>query len=219
MAANVHSLRPVRHSTETRTFSTCVRDVQDGVFLLEDPACPQARQAYSCLIEPRAGDTVLLSHDPAQDGGHILAILERPGPQDSSLNLPGGGHIHSRDCEVCWQTRSLQLAGRETLSLQTGHLDVAAVSANTTVKHWQGWFDTLEAHAVRIEYAAKTLSSKVGRLLSRALESFRSVDGLDETRAGRSRTTVRDDHRLKAGHITAQAKGFVKIDGQKIDLG
>ncbi len=72
---------------------------------------------------------------------------------------------------------------------------------------------------MRIEYAAKTLSSKVGRLLSRALESFRSVDGLDETRAGRSRTTVRDDHRLKAGHITAQAKGFVKIDGQKIDLG
>src|SRR5690606_26530368 len=117
----------------------------------------------SCLIEPQAGDLVLLALDPAHGQAHILAVLDRPGSQDADLTLPGGGAIHTRDGEVRIGARSLQLDGRENLALTTGRLELAAVSASTTVKHWQGWFDTLEARAVSIECAAKTLSSEVGR--------------------------------------------------------
>ena len=219
MAANVYPLKKRHSNTDAHLVHARVTGAEGGVFRVDHPEDPAAQRALSCLIEPQAGDLVLLALDPAHGQAHILAVLDRPGSQDADLTLPGGGAIHTRDGEVRIGARSLQLDGRENLALTTGRLELAAVSASTTVKHWQGWFDTLEARAVSIECAAKTLSSKVGRLLSRSLESFRSVEGLDETRAGRSRTVVRDDHRLKAGHITAQAEGFVKIDGQKIDLG
>ena len=76
-----------------------------------------------------------------------------------------------------------------------------------------------EALSVPVDELFNTLSATLGRLLSRSIESFRSVQGLDETRAGRSSTIVQDHHQLRAGHITTRAEGFVKIDGQKIDLG
>ncbi len=219
MAATISPLKKTAPAIEARLVHARVSGTQDGMIQVDHPEGPVARRALSCLIEPQAGDLVLLALDPADGQAHILAILERPGSQDADLALPGGGAIRTRDGEVRIGARSLQLDGREGLALTTGRLDVAAVSASTTVKHWQGWFDTLEAYAVSIEYSAKTLSARLGRLLSRSLESFRSVEGLDETRVGRSRTRVRDDHRLEASHITARADGFVKIDGQKIDLG
>ncbi|MER1967066.1 DUF3540 domain-containing protein [Castellaniella sp. GW247-6E4] len=219
MAATISPLKIPLPDTEARLVHTRITDTQDDRLWVDHPECNVARRAFSCLIEPLAGDLVLLAVDPAGGPGHVLAVLERPGPQRADLVLPEGGAILARDGEVALRAKSLRFEGREGVTLDAGRLEVAAVSAATTIKHWQGWFDTLEANAVSIEYAAKTLSSKVGRLLSRTLESFRSVEGLDEIRAGRSRTRVRDDHRLEAGHITARADGFVKIDGQKIDLG
>lgn len=218
MATNVHPLKKALPGAEPRLVHARVTRALEGLFQVEHPHCGPARRAFSCLVEPQAGDLVLLSID-TEGSSHVLAILQRPGAQDADLALPGGGAIQAREGEVRLRADALRLESRERLALHTGHLELAALSASTTVKHWQGWFDTLEARAVRIECAAKTLSSKVGRLLSRTLESFRSVEGLDETRAGRSRTTVRDGHQLRAGHITARAEGFVKIDGQKIDLG
>ncbi|WP_368642161.1 DUF3540 domain-containing protein [Castellaniella ginsengisoli] len=188
-------------------------------YLTSHPDCPAARPAFSCLVEPQEGDLVLLACPTGEASGHILAILTRPGTQQASLTLPGGARLQAGDDQLRLQAGLLQLDGRESLHLQGTRMDIRAVHAQTTITHWQGWFDTLQAHAVSIQYGAKTLSATLGRLLSRSIESFRSVQGLDETRAGRSSTIVQDHHQLQAGHITARAEGFVKIDGQKIDLG
>ncbi|HUH41403.1 MAG TPA: DUF3540 domain-containing protein [Castellaniella sp.] len=218
MASNVLSLRPAV-DTETRLVHTHITDIQADAFQVAHPDCNSARRALSCLIEPLVGDQVLLALDPAGMTGHVLAVLERPGAQDATLALPGGARLRTQDGALQLCARSVQLEGEQDIALNTGMLKVTALSAATTVKHWQGWFDTIEAQAISIGYTAKALSSRVGRIFSRALESVRSVEGLDETRAGRSRTVVQQQHELRAGHINARAEGFVKIDGQKIDLG
>jgi hypothetical protein len=183
------------------------------------PDCPTARPTFSCLVEPQEGDLVLLAFPAGAASGHILAILTRPGAQQASLTLPGGARLQAGEDQLRLQAGHLHLDGTQSLDLHGTRLDIRAVHAQTTITHWQGWFDTLQAHAVSIQYGAKTLSATLGRLLSRSIESFRSVQGLDETRAGRSSTIVQDHHQLQAGHITTRAEGFVKIDGQKIDLG
>ena len=193
---------------------------QDGPdYLTSHPDCPVARPAFSCLMEPQAGDLVLLACPAHAASGHILAILTRPGAQEACLALPGGARLQASDDQLRVHASHLHLNAQESLDLHSPRMGIRAVHAQTTITHWQGWFDTLQAHAVSIQYGAKTLSATLGRLLSRSIESFRSVQGLDETRVGRSSTIVQDHHQLKAGHITARADGFVKIDGQKIDLG
>jgi len=148
MAATIPPLKKTAPAIEARPVHARASGTQDGMIQVDHPEGPAARRALSCLIEPQAGDLVLLALDPAHVHGHVLAVLERPGPQDADLALPGGGVILARDGEVALRAPSLRLEGRERIALDTGALEVAAVSASTTVKHWQGWFDTLEAYAV-----------------------------------------------------------------------
>lgn len=219
MSANVYPLN--RHpEPEHHALSTArVTGAADQWFLLDHPQCMRARAAVSCLLQPRVGDTVLVSQAQCGSSGFVLAILERPDANNGQLALPGNNHIHLHPDGMTLQSGQLQLQGREQIELSSAAVNLTAVSASVKVKHWQGWFDTVESYAVSVSTTAKTLSSKFGRMMQRAAESFRQTDGLDEVRAGRVRVHVDGHHQTQAQHISSTAQGFVKIDGQKIDLG
>lgn len=224
MSATVHPFPSQRAAqTATATHSLCtatVTGVSGERFMLDHPRFADAQPATSCLLEPAIGDTVLLTHSEGDAPSYILAILQRPQQPDSGrLRLPGGNQLASDAAGVRLRADSLSLNAGSRLDLNSAALNVNALSASMTVKHWQGWFDTAETHAVSVKFTAKTLSSQVGRLIQRLMESFRKTEGVDETRAGRVRVTVKDHHHVDAGHLTHTARGFVKIDGKKIDLG
>src|SRR5690606_40234891 len=109
MAANVYPLKKRHSNTDAHLVHARVTGAEGGVFRVDHPEDPAAQRALSCLIEPQAGDLVLLALAPADGQAHILAILERPGSQDADLALPGGGVIRTRDGEVRIGARSLQL--------------------------------------------------------------------------------------------------------------
>lgn len=226
MSATVHSLHPQTRPAAAAPagpaygLSTAtVAAVSEENILLDHPDYPEARQAASCLLAPEPGDTVLVTHAGHESTVYILAVLERTRPQAGNLTLPGGTQLTAdvQGLTLNSQALSLNTAGR--LQMNSGELDLNAASGNMRIKHWRGWFDTAEAHAVNVKLTAKTLSSQVGRLIQRLVESFRHTEGLDETRAGRVHVSAGDHHHVNAGHITHTARGFVKIDGNKIDLG
>lgn len=223
MSATIHPFpsRPETPPAATHSLSTAtLTGISGDIFLTDHPQLAEARAAASCLLEPAPGDTVLITHADTGAPSYILAILHRSQqPETGCLRLPGGNQLASDPGGVRLQAESLSLNAASKLDLNSAALNVSAVSAGMQVKHWQGWFDTAETHAVNVKFTAKTLSSQVGRLIQRLMESFRKTDGLDETRAGRVRVTVQDHHHVDAGHITHIADGFVKIDGKKIDLG
>ncbi|NLC36657.1 MAG: DUF3540 domain-containing protein [Alcaligenaceae bacterium] len=224
MSATLHTL-PLKpaptpacatHSLSTAT----ITGVAGEQFLMDHPDFHQTQVAASCLLQPAPGDTVLITHAEHGAPCYILAVLQRPQQADSGrLRLPGGNQLASDSQGVRLQAGSITLNAAERLNLNSAEHNVNAVSSEMNVKHWQGRFDTIESHAINVQFTAKTLSTQVGRLIQRLLESFRKVKGVDETRAGRIRVHAEDHHHIQAGHLTHNAKGFVKIDGQKIDLG
>lgn len=222
MSATVHPFPARAETRPAATHSLCAATVTGAAgesFLLDHPHIAQARPAASCLLEPAPGDTVLLTH--ADDGSpcFILAVLQRPQADAGQLRLPGGNQLVSDTSGVRLHAEALSLNTASQLELNSAALKVNTVSADVNAKHWLGCFDTAETHAVNVRLTAKTFSSQVGRLIQRLMESFRKIDGLDETRAGRVRVSAQGHHHVDAGHLTHTAKGFVKIDGQKIDLG
>lgn len=218
MSANVYQLN-TRASTESHSLSTARVTGQAGeTFLLDHPRCTYAAAAVSCLLKPQPGDTVLLS-ESAAGTDYILAILERPDAAVGTLHLPGDNEIALSANTMQINTGSLQLKADQQIDINGPAVNLTAISAEVTVKHWRGWFDTVESSAVSVQITAKTLVSRLGRMVQRMAESFKQTDGLDEVRAGRTRIQVDGHHQVNAGHITTAAKGFVKIDGQKIDLG
>jgi hypothetical protein len=219
MSATVHLIhRP--QSPDTHTVSEArVTGKADQHFLLDHPECPAAGVAFSCLLQPCVGDTVLISQPDHGQQGFILAILRRPDASQGELQLPGDTRVTLGSQGMRVQSNKVQLEGRESLDLTAPALNLTAVTSSVKVKHWQSWFDTVESCAVNVQLTAKTVSCTVGRLIQRLVESFRKTDGLDETRAGRMRVHVEGHHQTHAQHLTSTAQGFVKIDGQKIDLG
>ena len=113
----------------------------------------------------------------------------------------------------------VDLKARETIALSTTHLDVNAAAATSRVGQIQAWADSVETNAERVTVVANTLTQKVGRMISRVRESWRKVEGLDETQAARMRVYVEGSHQVDAEHVTVNAEGFVRIDGKSINIG
>lgn len=191
----------------------------DEWFFVKDLAVRRVRRAASCLIEPEVGDQVLVCEGTQPEASFILAVLTRAQPQAASLCLPGGAVLQTQGRQLAVHADGIELHGRDKVALNTAHLDIAAVAATARVAHVQSWSESVESHAVRMTVVAKTLTQEIGRLIARVRESWRKVDGLDETQAGRMRVHVEGHQQVDAGHVTLNAEGFVRIDGKKINLG
>lgn len=87
---------------------------------------------------------------------------------------------------------------------------------------------TTEGHVIaeRIETTAAQIVSTVGRmevraerLIERAKDAYREVDGLLQTRAGRARSLIREAYQLVSERTSLVSKKETSIDGERVLLG
>lgn len=199
--------------------ATISGQVDDWFFIYGLMACERAKSAASCLIQPEIGDEVLVCHSTDEAPAYILAVLKRKMPNESLLRIPGGASIHVDSGKLAIHAKEVSLQGKERVQVDSAHLAINTEKTELKMKHLHAWFDLVESYTLQANLVAKNMTSTVGRLLQRAKESFRWVDELDETRAGRIRVKVDGRYQMQTEHTTIQAEGIVKIDGQKIDLG
>lgn len=198
---------------------TTVTGRADDWFFVQDYSVQRVKRAVSCVIEPEVGDLVLLCDAPHEHCGFILSVLLKSNSDAGRLCLPGGVTLQTEGKQLTVQADGIDLRGREAIGLSTVHLDVNAAVATTRVGHLQTWAETIETTADRVTLFAKTFTQQLGRMITRVRESWRKVDGLDETQAARIRVHVEGAHQLNAEHVTVNAEGFVRIDGKTINLG
>lgn len=204
---------------ETSLQVTTVTGRADEWFFVQDLSVRRVKRAISCLIEPEVGDVVLLCKASGEQTSFLLSILSREHDQAGQLHLPGGVTMQTEGKQLTIHADGIDLRGKESIGLSTVHLDVNALAATARVSHCQSWVETIETTAERMTITVKTLTQQVGRMIARVRESWRKVEGLDETQAARMRLYVEGTHQLDADHITMNAEGFVRIDGKTINLG
>lgn len=97
-----------------------------GVFMLDDGT--SARRAASCLLQPQAGDRVLLATIASET--FVLAVLERIG-EKAELDVPGAASVQLRAPRV-------QVAATESIELQSAcdiELTAAAGKLSLNARH------------------------------------------------------------------------------------
>ena len=198
---------------------TTVTGHADEWFFVQDLSVRRVKRAVSCLIEPEVGDLVMLCEAPSEDCSFILSVLSKSDPEGGRMCLPGGVTLQTEGKQLTVQADGIDLKSRETIGLSTVHLDVNAAAATARVGHLQAWAETVETTAERVTLLAKSLTQQVGRMIARVRESWRKVEGLDETQAARMRVYVQGSHQLDAEHVTVNAEGFVRVDGKSINIG
>lgn len=99
----------------------------------------------------------------------------------------------------------LELRARGRLRLVGGEVEIEGATVSVT--------------AERLRQAVGVLETRANRILERAKDTYRDVDGLSQLRAGHVRTVARQTFRVLADRLRMKAKKDAAIDGEKIFLG
>lgn len=213
---------PKRYDHPAQTASvqiTTVTGRADDWFFVQALSVRRVKRAVACLIEPQVGDLVLLCDGGGDQESYILSVLSREQSSHANLCLPGGVTMQTDGKQLAIHADGIELKGRESIGLATTHLDVNAVATTARIAHVQTWLQSLETTAERVTLVASSMTQHIGRMIARVRESWRKVEGLDETQAARMRVHVEGAHQTDAEHVTVNAQGFVRIDGKTINLG
>jgi hypothetical protein len=184
-----------------------------------------------------AADQLIFEYRPAEGKGTIsmptgnLALKAPHG----DIVLEAGHSIHCQagsDIELTGATAVKVAAGTEPNELST-QLNLTPRTATLTAKQLEltakrgvmriasaEYFGiALSSTIERVHSVVEKFESVADRIIQRVKDSYRQVDGLDQTKARRVRMLVKDAHYTKAGQVYVLADDDVKIDGNKIRLG
>lgn len=176
-----------------------------------------ARRAASCLLQPAAGDTVLVAD---MDGSlWVLAVLVRgdtpamiPLPADSTLKVAAGGlKLAVRD--------ELTLAAGRQVSAVAPEVSVQAARAGITLGALQLAAGLVEATVNQVKTIAEFLDTVAERVRLKAGSSYREVEDLEHLQAGQLYYSIKNVLNMRGKHAVMSAESEVRVDGERIHLG
>jgi hypothetical protein len=193
----------------------------DGKFFIVKTHCGtyEARQAVSCLIKPLPGDKVLVVGDFV-DGFYILAVLDREETQKQTLEFHGEVDLKVEDGRLTIAAQEgMSLASAKDISLAAPELNIHSLDSEVSIHHlaFNGGFWLGQVEKVR--FLATTLDSVIERLSQRIKRSYRTVEEIDQLRAGRLDYLIDKLLSLRGKYSMLTAKEDVKIDGERIHMG
>lgn len=188
--------------------------------LREVPDPIVADDGSSAAIERDEGGEVLR----VRDGSGRLLFEHRPGrsvvhaPEgdlafaaEGLLSLTGGQGVRIDGGPELHVTSRRTRLDTDRLGAEVGEARVRARDASLVV-------GTLRTVAERVAERAETVERTAGRVIEKAREAYREVEGLSQTRAGRLRLVAERAFTVLSEQATLKAKDDVKIKGEKIYL-
>lgn len=155
---------------------------------------------------------LLFEYDPA---GH-RAVLHVPSG-DLSLQIDGRLDVEARD-GVSIAGRDVKVEATGEVSLIGSFLRAAGRRAEVAVHEARLKASELESTTVRSRIVAEVIDTRAGRIVERARDSYREIERLAQTRAGRWRTSARKAAQLVGEGLLLKARETAKIKGERIHL-
>lgn len=183
-----------------------------------------ARRAKGCLLEPQAGDTVLVARSSSSlgdDACYVLSVLVGQSVENESVIAVDG------DLTLRSTTGRVAIVGNEGVSVTSGG-EIAVNAPTLTARTMSAtvFADTLsfigrtvDAHVDRIKVLGQSLETAIDHVSSRVKHSFRIVDEIERVKAKELHVNVEATLNLHGKNTLMTAEKLVKIDGEQISLG
>ncbi len=190
--------------------SVAIRVVADGELL-------EVRDARSRLLfqyDPESGKTEVWAPDgdlAFRASGNVEFVAGQ------SVTLRGSEAVALEAGEG--NTRSMLRLGKLSTELRTSALRLAADTTDAVVREASLKLERLRSIVADATLTVTRLETTADRVFERAKNVFRTVEGVHQLIAGRSRTLLEGGFELRAGHASIDARDDVKIDGKSIHLG
>lgn len=178
-----------------------------------------AKKAVSCLIQPRKGARVLIVTDMSGEC-YILSVLEHGIDKKSSIQIDG-------DAELITKNGRLQIAAQKGIDLATvgniglvsSGLKVHSNRAEVSISRLFYLGSFVFGQIGKIKVLASTMESAIKRLTQKIGCSYRTVEDLDQVKAGKLEYRAEKLMALRGKYSMFTAEEDVRIDGERIHLG
>ena len=193
---DIHIIQSVGTAMECSDNGIIV-STRDGVFC--------TRRAVSCLVEPMAGDTVLITGDP-DNQLFVIAVLQRADTSSIRISVEGDltvGISKGRFSVAAGHGIDLISAGEMTMP--SSELTVNASKGNI-------FFDQLF-------YLGRFFDAVLERISHKVKRSYRIVEEIDQVRSNMIDYRAAKNMSLRGQNTLVTAKDLVKIDSDQIHLG
>ena len=214
--ANVAPLMPRMEATE---LVGTVVEVDEELTVSLGVEEHRAVAAASCLLEPRAGDTVLVAQ--LADGRcYVTAVLERTAGAPTRLRLEGDTEVALSDGALSIDApRGLRLTTRGALSLISGSLKAVADEGTLAFRRFGLVAQALEASAETMVFVAGAIETTAERVAEHARRAYRWIEDLEQIRAGRVDLRAERSVDLRGRDAFVTAERLVKMNGDQVHLG
>lgn len=202
-----------------QSVGTAMECSDNGIIVSTTEGVFCTRRAISCLVEPLAGDSVLLAGDPDKEL-YVIAVLQRSDPSSIRISVDG-------DLTVGVSKGSFSVAAAHGVNLVSAG-EMTLTSSELTVNASKGniFFDQLSYLGSRI-FAEIDRVKLIGRFFDAVLErishkvkcSYRMVEEIDHVRSNVVDYRASKNMSLRGQNTLITAKELVKIDGDQIHLG
>ena len=181
----------------------CVTGVGDSSIVVEIAGESRAaRQAASCLLSPRIGDTVLCSE--SRLGIHVLHVLERVDPGSATVSAPGAHRL---------------ILDQPAIDIRAEELDAAATRARLRVNQLHLFSRLVSVVAERLSLVADRLRRVAMHETSSTGDSVRTVRNTDTLRAGHILHDASEVMSLHSKVAIIEARGDMRVNGERISMG
>ena len=215
----VHDLSRVRITAPPTQGSAVVLELREHSYMLRagrDVQPLSARRAASCLLEPVVGDRVWFVVEEGVAGQQcawVTAILEREaGEAPARLSVEGTSELRV-------DAPKLTLRAATRLDLQADELRVRGRLAQVLLDECSSVVRTVFTHARKVTIVSTLIETLAERISAHSQTSQRTVEHIDQVKAGTIDYTAVHSARVAAEHALISGAEIVKVDGGQIHLG
>jgi hypothetical protein len=177
-----------------------------------------ARTAFSCLVSPMVGDTVLVSQSDSDY--YVLAVLERVAEQDMAINFPASVKMTAAEGQID------MIAGKDVNLLSTAKTNLLSAEINMTSGEMNVNAGKLTAHTTDVESHSQTMKmytqmfSSVARQVNQKTDILvRWVEQVETLNIGNLIQNVRKNYTSHSDQAVITAKKDMLINGERIHMG
>ncbi len=187
--------------------------------VLTEEGIQKARVAFSCLVAPAIDDLTLCARDD-QGQYYVLAIIDRPGPQDATLAFPAAAAIVAGAGPLTvYSKESVTLAAEQGLNCLS---DKAVHKANSATINYESATATgkdLKANFDSVLMVGRMLTTMAAQMIAKAKNYVRQTESHDQIKAGQMSRKADELFTLDSKRSVMVSKKETKIDGERIFMG
>lgn len=209
MSAIVGKVLPVIQQSETKIMRGQVAEVvgQEVTVVLAGQHC-RAATAFSCLVQPQAGDIVLCGGNDHQ--WVVLSILERPLSPKTVLQFPGDVVLRAKSASMVTEGNLNFFSAREIHKSDAAVVDIKEVTATG---------ETLQATYRSVRLISQLINTMARHVIKRVQTYLRQTEDHDQIKAGQLTRTVEGLYCMDSKHTVMVSKKDTRIDGERIHMG